>query len=111
MNATLSPHQIQTIELPYEWRHSPWVLNVPDSCVRDMAVAIMHQAICDAQILGKGKTFYEDKYEPVESEDDRDNIVEWIYSPQFERLCDSINEGKNYWTLQSMRYKLEDLLK
>lgn len=101
---------VTSIELPYDWRHSPWVLNVPNDCIKDLAVAVMHQAILDAKAIGKQKSF--SKRKPISNghfpvmKENREDFLDWIFSPQFELIADVIDG----WDLRLMRRKLEDVL-
>jgi hypothetical protein len=124
MNACLTDTAtITTVELPYQWRFSPWVLNVKEECVRDLAVAIMHQAILDARLLGSRKSLATNvrwvdgvahkantEEEAAIIKEETDDFLDWANSKQFTIICDSINAGKDCWTVESMRAKLGGLL-
>lgn len=111
MNASSLTLRLKTQdELPYEWRYSPWVLNVRDECIRDIAVAIMHQAIIDAGKIREGKPLERAEYAIDTREDDRLDFLDWLESIHFVRVCDSINDGKDMWGTDSMRRKVQEIL-
>lgn len=120
MNASIvAISTITTIEMPYQWRSSPWLLNVQDDCVKDIAVEIMRQAILDAQEIGKGEGFgIKRKRIPSKKgnvvprrnlnvvEQEKRAFLDWLYSPHFKRVVEVIGG----WSEKTCRDKLEALL-